>query len=98
MGTLPDGVRPQAYRLNLLLDPRRDDFSGNVEIDIQLDSPTNRIWLHGESLQVTEAGAVLSTGQDVAAEYEEVQESGVALLSFAEELPKRPQQAVPNSK
>jgi alanyl aminopeptidase len=87
MGKLPDGVRPQAYRLNLLLDPRRDDFSGDVEIDIQLDSPTNRIWLHGEKLQVTEAGAVLSNGQEVAAEYEEIQESGVALLSFDKELP-----------
>ena len=86
-GKLPDGVRPQAYRLNLLLDPRRDDFSGDVEIDIQLDSPTNRIWLHGEGLQVAAANAILSEGQDVAAEYEEIQESGVALLSFAEELP-----------
>ena len=86
-GKLPGGVRPQAYRLNLLLDPRRDDFSGDVEIDIQLDRPTNRIWLHGKSLQVVEAGAILSEGQDVTAEYEEIQESGVALLSFADELP-----------
>ena len=46
-----------------------------------------RVWLHGESLQVVEADAILSGGQDVAAEYEEIQESGVALLSFANELP-----------
>lgn len=86
-GKLPGGVRPQAYRLDLLLDPRRDDFSGNVEIDIQLDSPTKRIWLHGENLLVVEASAILLGGQEVAADYEEVQDSGVALVRFADELP-----------
>lgn len=86
-GKLPGGVRPQAYRLELLLDPRGDDFSGNVEIDIQLDNPTKWIWLHGESLQVEGASAILPEGQDVAADYEQMQESGVALLSFADELP-----------
>ena len=58
-GKLPGGVRPQAYRLELLLDPRRDDFSGNVEIDIQLDSPAKQIWLHGENLQVDLASGLL---------------------------------------
>jgi alanyl aminopeptidase len=86
-GKLPGGVRPQAYRLDLLLDPRRDDFSGNVEIDIQLDSPATRIWMHGEKLQVTEIGAILPDGREVAAQYEEVLESGVAMVSFAAGLP-----------
>ena len=86
-GKLPGGVRPQAYRLNLLLDPRRDDFSGDVEIDIQIDSPTQRIWLHGENLAVTQASAILAGGKEVAADYEEILDSGVVNISFADELP-----------
>ncbi|MCJ7591996.1 MAG: ERAP1-like C-terminal domain-containing protein [Woeseiaceae bacterium] len=86
-GKLPGGVRPQAYRLNLLLDPRRDDFSGRVEIDVQLESPTKRIWLHGEDLRVAKVRAILPAGQEVAADYEEFEDSGVASLSFADEVP-----------
>ena len=86
-GRLPEGVRPEFYRLDLLLDPRRDEFSGSVEIDIQLDQPAEHIWLHGKGLQVSSATATLADGTEVASEYEEVLDSGVARVSFAEQLP-----------
>jgi aminopeptidase N len=86
-GQLPGGVRPLAYRLDLLLDPRKDDFSGMVEIDIRLDSPAKRIWLHGEGLEVTDASAILDGGSTIAAGYEEILNSGVARVSFTDELP-----------
>lgn len=86
-GKLPDGVRPTAYRLDLLLDPRRDDFSGQVEIDIEMASAADRIWLHGKNLGVSEITAILPDGREVAAEYREVLDSGVAAVSFAEALP-----------
>lgn len=85
-GKLPEGVRPQAYRLDLLLDPRRDDFSGTVEIDIQLDKAAKQIWLHGKSLRVSEAAAILPD-REIPAEYKEVLDSGVAAVNFAEALP-----------
>ncbi|MBT8092477.1 MAG: M1 family metallopeptidase [Gammaproteobacteria bacterium] len=86
-GRLPGGVRPQAYRLDLLLDPRRDDFHGTVEIDIRLDQPASNIWLHGQDLRVMAASARADDGRAVAAEYAEQEGSGVARVSFVEELP-----------
>ncbi|NND36620.1 MAG: M1 family peptidase, partial [Gammaproteobacteria bacterium] len=86
-GKLPDNVRPLAYRLDLLLDPRRDDFSGRVEIDMQLDDPADRIWMHGHELAVSAAGVRMGDGRAMAAVYEEQEGSGVASVSFAERLP-----------
>lgn len=86
-GRLPDGARPQAYRLDLELDPRKDEFSGNVEIDIELDNPSIRIWMHGEGLDVTASTAMLADGAEVEASYEESPVTGVSKVTFVDELP-----------
>ncbi|MFC6633373.1 M1 family metallopeptidase [Microbulbifer taiwanensis] len=86
-GRLPEGVRPEAYRLDLELDPRRDDFSGSVEIDIQMANAADHIWLHGKNIRVGDIGATLADGRTVAAQYQEVLDSGVARVGFAEEIP-----------
>jgi len=86
-GRLPTGVRPLAYKFELLLDPRADDFSGDVAIDVNLDAPTRRIWLHGKGLVVSKAIATTAAGNVVAGDYAEVLKSGVSAISFAEELP-----------
>ncbi len=86
-GRLPEGVRPTAYRLDLLLDPRRDDFSGTVDIDIQLDEPADHIWMHGKDIRVSEATATTANGKSIAADYQQVLDSGVVRVSFAEPLP-----------
>ena len=70
-----------------LLDPRNDDFSGYDVIDVELDEPTNRIWLHGKGLVVSHATAVTETGNEISGHYEEVLESGVSAISFEEDLP-----------
>jgi alanyl aminopeptidase len=86
-GRLPAGVRPLSYRLDLLLDPRRDDFTGEVAIDVNLDKPTNRIWLHGKGLVVSHAIAATKAGQEIPGGYEEVLATGVSAVSFEDELP-----------
>ncbi|KUJ83706.1 peptidase M1 [Microbulbifer flavimaris] len=86
-GRLPEGVTPTAYRLDLLIDPREDDFSGSVAIDIDLDFDAKHVWLHGKNLQVSAVTAVLEDGKTVDGQYSEVLESGVARVSFAEPLP-----------
>ena len=86
-GQLPDGVTPLAYRLNFVTDPREDTFSGLVEIDVALDAPHGRIWLHGQGMEI-DASARLADGRVVAATAEEIDGTGgVVKLDFAEPLP-----------
>ncbi|MEW5250400.1 M1 family metallopeptidase [Microbulbifer sp. 2201CG32-9] len=86
-GRLPAGVTPLFYHLDLLLDPCRDDFSGSVAIDIQLDDPAQQIWLHGKDLRVNSVVATVADGRRITGKYEQVLDSGVAEVSFAETLP-----------
>ncbi len=86
-GVLPANARPLAYRLDLTLDPRRDAFSGRVEIDIELDESVRQVWLHGEGLDVSRVSARLGDGRDVPANYEEMADPGVARVRFAEPVP-----------
>jgi alanyl aminopeptidase len=86
-GQLPAGVRPLSYQVDMLLDPRRDDFTGEVVIDVNLDKRTNRIWLHGKGLVVSHATATTEAGEVISGSYEEVLETGVSAISFESELP-----------
>ena len=89
-GPLPRAAIPQRYRLALSVDPDRESFSGHVEIDITLNQERRRLYLHGLGLAVHRVVARLESGQSIAATYREVDPSGVALLSFAETLPRGP--------
>ncbi len=86
-GQLPAGVTPTVYRLNLETDPAADTFSGTVEIDVTLDTPHQRIWLHALGQEVTSAVARIGT-EEVAATFTGDQaEGGVARLDFEKALP-----------
>ncbi len=84
---LPDGVRPLRYQLDLNVDPRQARFGGRVEIDVELAGITQRLWLHGNDLDVTVAEASLSDGSRVSLSYEQLADRGVAMLSFPQALP-----------
>ncbi|WP_299947530.1 M1 family metallopeptidase [uncultured Microbulbifer sp.] len=86
-GKLPKGVRPLAYRLDLLLDPRQASFNGSVAIDIRLTESADHLWLHGKNLTVKKISAARKDGHTVAASYRQVLDSGVAAITFAEPLP-----------
>lgn len=87
-GQLPDGVRPTVYRLALKTDPSAPGFTGEVEIDVALDKPHARIWLHALGPQIDTAFARLPDGRDVPATFTGNQaEGGVGYLDFAEPLP-----------
>ena len=87
-GQLPEGVTPTAYRIDLRTDPAADTFSGTVEIDVRLDEPTRRIYLHALGPDVSSAIAVLEGDGEVPATFEgDLAEGGVSKLVFDSELP-----------
>jgi alanyl aminopeptidase len=83
VGQLDKSVAPRHYRLELRVDPRQDNFSGSVEIDITLQEPRDQIWLHGNNLQVEEVWLSNTTSSRIEATYEQKLESGVALVTLA---------------
>lgn len=87
-GQLPEGVTPTVYRVNLKTDPKAETFSGAVEIDVRLDKPHARIWLHSVDQDIVKAFARLPDGSEVAATFTGDQaEGGVSALDFASPLP-----------
>ncbi len=86
LGKLTGAVRPLAYRLDLTVDPARQDFSGHVEIDANLKTPSTYVDLHGRDLamgNVTAAGG----GQTFIGAWHQIEESGVARVVFDRPLP-----------
>ena len=87
-GQLPEGVTPTVYRVNLKTDPKADTFSGAVEIDVTLDKPHARIWLHSVDQDILTAFARLPDGSEVPATFTgNLAEGGVSALDFATPLP-----------
>lgn len=80
-GQLPRDVVPHAYRLNLTIDPRRESFSGFVEIDIELARATDVIWIHGLNLEVLRA-TFAAGGSKQEITYEQVDDLGIARLTL----------------
>lgn len=88
-GQLPDGVTPTAYRLSLYTDPAQDTFSGQVEIDVTLDEPHARVWLHSIDHDIASATARLADGTELEATFTRSKaEGGVSRLDFATPVPK----------
>ncbi|MCE9521657.1 MAG: M1 family metallopeptidase [Alphaproteobacteria bacterium] len=88
LGQLPDTVTPEHYRIDLTIRPDQPRYSGIVEIDLDLKVPQKTVYLHGHNLNVEGVTARLNGRSPVKATYAQVHESGVAQLSFDQELPK----------
>ncbi len=86
LGPLPRNVQPTHYRVELTVVPDRHGFGGTAEIDVEVAETTGHIWLHGNRLSVREA-SVRSGDRTIAAEYEQVDDEGVAILRLADALP-----------
>jgi alanyl aminopeptidase len=85
-GRLPEGVRPTTYRLSLTIIPEKESFSGTADIGIELDKPSNTIWMHGQNLNVTAIHAAHSTAR-IPARWQQKTEDGVVRVVLDETLP-----------
>jgi len=81
-GRLSDDVVPQHYALTLTIDPRQTSFAGEVNIEVHLKKPTQRIWFHGNGLKVEDA-TLRAGDRTLPLTYTEVDKvSGVARLDL----------------
>ena len=88
VGQLPEGVTPTAYKIDLVLDPAEDNFSGTVVIDVDLDTDHQRIWLHSLGPIVNEVYATTADGSRVDATFtSDLADGGVSKIDFATALP-----------
>jgi len=87
VGRLGQDVRPLHYRLDLDIDPTAPGFSGIVEIDIDIRSPSKVIYLHGNNLAVSSTTLTTPDGTTRSAAWEQVDPTGVVQLRFADTTP-----------
>jgi len=87
---LSGNVVPQAYRLDMKMDPDAKGFSGVVEIDVEIQKPTTRIWMHSKHMTVSSVAAVID-GTETPLTFVEMPHdeapSGVANLTSETVLP-----------
>lgn len=76
---LGDGVRPVRYRLDLTVIPQQDDFTGRIEIDLDVRQPTDVVWLNARNLTI-DAAKLAVGGRTLAAK---VQTSGTEFIGLA---------------
>jgi len=88
---LGSNVTPTEYRLDMTMNPDDAGFRGIVEIDVSVDKPTSKIWIHGKTMTVTDAVAVLPGETSVPLTFTELPASeapsGVAYLTSETPLP-----------
>lgn len=88
-GKLPDIATPTAYRIDLVIDPALDRFKGKAVIDITLNKASDRIWLHGLDLNVSEITFELN-GAVSPAKYEQKGPNGISIVTFGKSVPAGP--------
>ncbi|MEO0812910.1 MAG: M1 family metallopeptidase, partial [Myxococcota bacterium] len=86
LGRLPADVLPLEYDLNLVVDPRKETFSGFAAIGVRLTRPRNHLWLHGVALQVKQAQVTLADGSTRRVDYQQLTPDGVVRISFRGQL------------
>jgi alanyl aminopeptidase len=76
---LPRDVRPTRQRVELEVVPDREDFSGRVEIALQLDAPRDDLWVSAVQLDLS-AGTLESGGESLPLTVEAHDDRGAARL------------------
>lgn len=82
---LPPQLTPLSYNVELYLQTRKDEFTGHVEIDVEVLQPIDRLWLHGAQLRV---GSIQAVGGTIATgEWRQHTPEGLSSIVFDRTLP-----------
>ncbi|MBI3678383.1 MAG: M1 family metallopeptidase [Proteobacteria bacterium] len=90
LGQLSAVVKPLAYRLTLIVEPKKPRFSGHTEIDVNFAKPRRSVFLHGLDMHVSRVSLKTKKGATIAGHYAQVDESGVARVIFDDQVPAGP--------
>ena len=82
IGQLGKSVVPIRYNLQLRIDPTQEFFTGQTTIELEISSASQRLWLHGKNLSVSEVYLTDKDSNRIAADYQQHLESGVALVTL----------------
>lgn len=88
LGQLPGNVEPLHYRIDLTINPDQLRYEGVVEIDIELKAPRREFYIHGKDLKVENITARLQNKTIIKGTYAQVHDSGVARLTFEQQIPR----------
>jgi alanyl aminopeptidase len=81
-GRLPRDVVPVAYRLSLEIVPDASTFQGRADISISIREPLDRIWIHGQDLDVASVELVLPGDERIPAQYEQLHPDGISRIDL----------------
>src|SRR5688572_18859255 len=83
-GRLPEDTHPLRYHLQLSVDPRKPTYTGEVQIELALDRPRERLWLHNRGPRVSQVRVVRPDGQVSSGELTRVSDSGLSALRLTQ--------------
>uniref|UniRef100_A0A8J7VS16 Aminopeptidase N n=1 Tax=Coralloluteibacterium stylophorae TaxID=1776034 RepID=A0A8J7VS16_9GAMM len=86
-GRLPRSVEPSHRTLELRIDPETARMQGRAGMDVDVERPTERLWLHGRDLDIARAAIVVEGGERLPLKVEQVHVSGVLALTAPTEIP-----------
>ncbi|HVT37279.1 MAG TPA: M1 family metallopeptidase, partial [Nevskiaceae bacterium] len=86
IGELPRTAEPLSYQLHFILDPQADGYTAEASIRVRLHQAADHLWLHGRSLTITQAQWTDASGTQGSAQYQQVNDDGVARVDFGREL------------
>jgi alanyl aminopeptidase len=76
---LPDAVSPLKYSLTLNIDPQKGEFSGTEQIDVELHTRTQTIWLNAKDIAIDRAEIVIDGASPAPLHWRNIGEELLAL-------------------
>lgn len=81
-GQLSKDIVPKHITLNLTIIPDDEYFNGDTTISATINSAQNHYYIHGNLLTVESVELKTASGELIEGEYKQVDESGIAKISF----------------